>query len=253
MFLNLYVAANKCESKLTSDSSQEFDAINYSDIAFKLWNSVMQAELMRYANRLFRMTEEEFENYITQSQNIYTAKITHTVKSYETLRSISLLYGVTISEILEANNINTAQFADMKEIIVPLKRGSNVIIYPDIMTYDTHHGIKVLGKDVDMKLLEGTDGDLGILNEQNTFEQGVKILITTAKGDVPFDEDFGAVPSVGDEYPSDLTNNLIIINALKGLDQDRRIEDITGINAVKENDSIKINIDAIPIHSEDFS
>lgn len=246
-------AANYLEVQIPVDADAYLSTINYSDIIYKTYKSVLDTEKQLVIHRLMRMDQQTFMRVLNGETLTHSSKIIHTRKQTDTLRSIAVKYGVTVDEILIANNITTSEFDSLIEIIIPLKKTDGLAVYPDVLTFDSHIGNKVLGKDISM-YGEIADGDLLVLAEERTFEQGMKILITTAKEDVAFDESYGAAPEIGGDYPPEAILNMLTVEMLKNLSQDTRIAKVDNLQLTRQNNMAWIiRVDVMPINSDNYS
>ena len=244
-------AANLFETLIPEGDDAELAATDYSGTAYNLWASVLTNERLQKIHKLFRMTKEQL---IQKSQGETAPNYTvYEVRSYDTIHSVARKFNVSIEDILRANNITASEFEDQTEILIPQLSTNVITVYENVPTFDTHNGIKVLGTDLSADCTVDANGDLKVLDEVDSFHQGVTILINTEAGTIPLEDGFGGAPKIGKEYPQEIISNMITVNLLNSLSQDGRIKDVNNIILEKQNQGdYLIKADAIPINSDDY-
>ena len=243
-------AASALSAQVPEDA--ELTDINWSDLAYQAWQAELENEIQQAAYKFFKMSKDDFLAVLSGSGNVQSSRITHTLTQFDTLRGLSLKYGVSADDILLANNVNATEFMALSEVLIPIPRVPDRTLFPDIPTYGSHEGAAVLGKDISADG-DVQDGDFKVLDEVTTFKQGILALITTSPGDVPFDESFGATPKFGGDFPPDLTDGMLQIQVLRGLSQDQRIADVDGsIKITRAQTSVTIEMDVRPINGTDL-
>ncbi len=233
--------------------TDEFDTTNYSDILIRLTTFRRNIIRLQNANKFLRLSKEGFALQATSSTG-KKVEIIHTVKDYETPFSIVQQYGVSLDDVLNKNNITTADFTAGLQLKVDIdpSQGLNQI-YDNIPSYGDQSGSLVFGSDLPNTLAVDTNGDLIALSPEDTLAQGINNRTQTKQGDYPLVSDFGLSPLVGSEIPNDLTNALYIKEIENSLAQDSRIASIDDLQFTRKGNAINITCQITAINNKNLS
>lgn len=223
--------------------TDEYAATNYKTMLNDLNNTRRNILKMLAIHKYMRLSKEAF---IAKSESPSSQKIniTHTVSQFETPTGIALKYKMTLEDLLKKNNITTTEFTPGLMLKVELDdnggTGELSKVYEDIPTFGSQEGILVLGKDTgnDLKCV---DGDLKILEPQDTIAQGVMNRLMTDSLSYPYEDEFGVRSLVGSELPFELIQGMYLLEINNQLNLDKRIESIESLVVERAGNGITIS------------
>ncbi|MHB8841002.1 MAG: LysM peptidoglycan-binding domain-containing protein [Candidatus Aquicultor sp.] len=226
-----------------NNMTDEYDTTNYAAMLNDLNNTRRNILKMLAIHKFMRLSREAFfaKSESPTSQKINT---THTVSQFETPTGIALKYKMTLEDLLKKNNITTTEFTPGLVLKVELDdnggTGELSKVYEDIPTFGSQEGILVLGKDTgnDLKCV---DGDLKILEPEDTVAQGVMNRLMTDSLSYPYEDEFGVRSLVGSELPFELIQGMYLLEINNQLNLDKRIESIESISVERVGNGITIS------------
>jgi len=204
-----------------------------TDLAGVVQNfSEMKEELTKLKNihKFFKLGQETKQSLLVayQQQTQGTKPIMtirHTVKEYETWESIGQTYNVDWEKIAEFNNLPGTDPATGTEIDIPKtydpKEAREAVANNPV--FDSHNGIKVLGKDWPNELQADENGGLKVLNHRETFLQGLQNILHTKPGTLPLYPNFGFEFQVGETFPREVTTEMVKHKYKTALESDARV------------------------------
>ena len=223
-----------------ASGSDEYNRVDYSGALSSLYNLKRNIKRMLIIHKIQGFSKEEFINS-NAIQNSGSIVINHTVKKWESVTSIAKLYNTTIDEILKINNIASDDLVPGLALII--KTSNNIMIdgkqnnSVNVPVYGSRVGQEVYGRDWPNEFMANTSADdLKVLDPHETLKQGITNRLSTKSGDYPMEDDFG-ISLVGSEYPKELRDGLLTIEASQQLEQDTRIESIENIIVTSEANS----------------
>ena len=223
--------------------TDEYEATNYPAMLSDLNNTRRNILKMLAIHKFMRLSKEAF---IAKSESPSSQKIniTHTVSQFETPTGIAIKYRMTLEDLLKKNNITTSEFEAGLVLKVELDdnggTGELSKVYEDIPTFGSQEGILVLGKDTGNEL-KCIDGDLKILEPEDTVSQGVMNRLMTDSLSYPYEDDFGVRSLVGSELPLELIQGMYLLEIGNQLDLDKRIESIENLSVERAGNGITIS------------
>jgi hypothetical protein len=223
--------------------ADEYDAINYTQMLADLNNTRRNILKMLAVHKFMRLSKEAFiaKSVSPTSQKI---NITHIVSAFETPTGIALKYKMTLEDLLKKNNITTSEFEPGLVLKVELDdnggTGEMTKVYDDIPTFGSQEGILVLGKDAQNDL-KCVNGDLVILEPQDTVAQGVMNRLMTDSLAYPYEDEFGVRSLVGSELPLELIQGMYLLEITNQLNLDKRIVSIDNLTVERAQNGITIH------------
>ncbi len=200
--------------------TDEYDTDNTSQIARSLEIILCQARMMQVYERFAKLSKEDFIT-LTSGTSGGMILAEYIVKSYESPGTIAAKFGMSLAELTELNNMTSDGFTAGTVISVYVPGKTMTITKDDIPVFGTHRGKGILGADLPKEPII-LNGDLAVLDNDDTFTQGMDILTRTVKGDYPM-LDFGITDYTGSDLPSDLVDNLLTTELMAQLGTDSRI------------------------------
>jgi len=180
------------------------------------------------------------------------------VTAYDTPHSIAERFGVSWQDIATYNDISMTEIEPLQEIVIPVANDelSNSESYQNNPVYNAHIGIAALGRDVrnNMRVNPST-GDVEVLDETNTFQQGLRNLLRTNPGELPGDNNYGFDSDIGDDIDEDARDTMLAFKIQQAFDNEPRIEELISINVNQNIERNGWDVTAIirPINSLDAS
>ena len=202
---------------------------NYREQIYEFTLGIRALQLMKVQHKFLKISDAERDRrlarYETIEGNVSTdvETIKHTVRPFDSFESLALELGLDWKEIARHNDILPKDLVAGMIIEIPLKVDFEA---PPIATnpvFDSHVGQKALGRDLPNELTVDSNGDLEVLDYRDTFIQGLSNTVTTEKGEFIEDPGFGFDPGVGEDIPTDLTEEWIKKDLQSVLRQDPRV------------------------------
>lgn len=234
-------SVNEAIAMAQGQMTDEYDPYtDYSDILMRLTSFKRTIIRMLNANKFLRLSLDGFAQQ-AQAQTGRRVEVIHTIKDYETPFSIANLYGVALDDILNKNNITTADMVAGYQLLVEIapSEGLNQI-YNNIPTYGDQSGNLVFGADLSDTLSVDTNGDLAVLSPEDTLQQGILNRTQTKQGDYPLMPDFGVPELLGSEIPDDLISSFYMKDLENILAQDNRIASVNALSLVRTGNGVDI-------------
>lgn len=246
---------NEAIETIEKKSTDEFDSVDYSTVLNSLYKFRRQIVGMQNIHKFHKLSKESF---IKKAENKTSNKIeiSHTVKDYETPLSIASKYDVSLEDLLEINNLTSSEITAGTIIKVEVESGDDLTqVYNDIPTFGSQEGDLVLGKDAKINLDVDEDGDLKVLDPEETIKQGIISRLSSKTGDYPLDDTFGLDNLVGSEFPSSLLVNMAMMKISTQLALDSRIKSLNSIEVTKSQNEVdfQINVTAVNNKSLDIT
>lgn len=239
-------------AKTEIKATDEFARVNYSEILNRLYNFKRSIERMQVVHRYNKLSKEAWVKQI-QQKTPRRIEVAHKVKSFETPHGIAKKYGITVSELLQKNNITTSELtAGMTLYVEIASSGSLNKIYEEIPTFGDQEGDLVFGKDLGSELKVDTDGDLKVLEPLDTLRQGIENRIYTAAGDYPMLPEFGVPRLAGEEYPEEIIESFHKLKIIAQLGLDKRIQKIEGLEKEREQNAVTFTGTITAINNKEF-
>lgn len=187
-------------------------------------------------HRLYQLSQEEHNERLaalTSGENrppaIPSTRL-HRIEGRQTIFDIADQYGVSWETLLEYNDLEPDDIHPGMELVIPITKEIGAVPFPEVPTFGSHRGASVLGTDLPNALDVDEDGDLLVLDEPNTFLQGIDNIIILAD-DFFFSEDQEILS--GNELAE-----FMRIKLFELLNQDKRIRDITKLDVVNGNQGV---------------
>jgi len=224
---------------------------------WQLQNAINKLTIASAIHRFERVTKDQMlALFRAQGEGKSTGKvilsIPHTLTAFDTLRSLELKYGVEYPEILQYNNLTSEEFETLQpgtmiSIPVPVSILQKTL---DIPVFGDQTGENILGRDLPNAVVEGTDGDLKVLEPRDSFVQAINNLSLSQFGDLPFYETYGLNLQAGGDLPRDAEDALAQINIINGFSNDPRIKTFELLDIVREQTALRISAQITPIKGE---
>ncbi|OGU56945.1 MAG: hypothetical protein A2V66_10755 [Ignavibacteria bacterium RBG_13_36_8] len=215
--------------------------VNYYDMLNTLYEAERSIKQMLIVHKLRGFSKEE---YITiENKKATDLLIEHTVKGYENLLSIAELYGTTIEEIMQINNLTSYEIGASSILKVRISKEHLIEnARREVPVFGSRVGTDVLGYDIYNEVRENDAKDIKVIDDPiDTLIQGLKNRIVTKVGDYPFEKDFG-LDVVGTDIPKDLAEGLMSLEITEQLKQEPRVETVKNVLVTKKIDSYSYEI-----------
>lgn len=252
-YMDLQTALNNVELMIVQAEAKvtdEYDAVDYSTALKTLYELMRNIKRMLVIHKTQGFSKTEFINANVVENNGMIV-IEHVVKKWETITNIARLYNADVAEILTINSLisddlvpGTVLNVKVSNTIIIDEKQNNTVNVP---VYGSRVGENIYGYDWPDEFAADTKGgDIKILKPLGTLRQGITNRLSTKNGDYPMEDDFG-ISLVGSEYPKELRDGLLTIEASQQLEQDARIESIESITVTSEanNTSFEAVVNAI--------
>ena len=228
-----------------------FEETDWYGILANLRTAIDVLNKMKNVHMFERVSKEQLDQlFSAHSIDASTGKIvfgiTHNIASYETPRSIEVLYGVSWVDILEYNDITAEEFESLDTVIIPVPLERLKSATTNIMTFGDQAGLNVLGKDISETLEEDDTGDLKALAPAESFAQNINNLANSQKGSIQYYEDYGMDIDVGEDWAEEAYEGLIQIRIMSSLKKDPRVKEVQVPVLRRESNKIYAEVVIIP-------
>jgi hypothetical protein len=249
----LYIAVDTRRLKV---ADPQLDPTN--DWYNALWTiqySINQYQMMLAVHQYERVSKEKMQalfvnSAVGESVGKASKVILHIKREFDTLRILETLYGVPWQDILRYNNLTSETFETAGEINIPLPVSTENNQNKDIPVFGNQEGLKILGTDLPVELVDDGAGDLLVLDEEDSFAQLIKTISEAQAGDFPFYEDFGLQIQAGEDLPDEAVAPMIQVKIFDGFKKDPRIKEIEVESIVKSGTAYTVNTVIHPIVGE---
>lgn len=243
------------EREMAKVEDPEYDATDWHGILHNIRVAVDELYKMKNIHTFERVSREHLSLIFTQfmegdSSGKIIVNVTHTIRDFDTLRSIERLYGVDWVNILDHNKITTDEFAELDEIIIPVPIELSRRASKEIPVFGDQTGYNILGRDLPNELTEDNNGDLKVLEPVETFAQGMKNLAVAQKGDLPYYEDWGLDLTVGEDWPADTYESVVQLRIAGGFAIDPRVREVRPLNITRQGVSVNAEVEIVPVFGE---
>jgi len=175
------------------------------------------------------------------------------VTDYDTPHSIEEKFGVSWNDIADYNGVSPLELESLEEIEIPVPNDDlmNMESYQNNPVYCAHIGAAALGRDVDNDLqYDAASDDLRVLDNTNTFSQGIRNILRTETGEMPGDRQWGFNQHVGEDIPDMAKDAFVKLRILEAFARESRIQDVISLDITRQN-GLGWNIKAVvkPINS----
>lgn len=236
------------------------DVPDYPGTQFQIDSAIDNLQILRNINRQFKIGDELknsiFQAYLNGDQNFKLSLTTkYTVSDLDTFQLIESKFGVPWEDIANYNNIDAAELETGLEIDIPFQIEQKMVFNEnEIPVFDTPTTEKILGADLPNELAADTNGDLNVLSNRKTIQQGMQNLADTDEGELPFFPDWGFKSWVGDQVPYEARKEWIKQQVVDSFKKDKRIErvpiDEIEVTEISEGYNIKVNL--YPVKGQDY-
>ena len=250
---------NQIYLKSLQIAEPDFDpSIDWANILFRLQNTINNLYNIKAVHKFQRVSQEQMQSlfaaYINnESPGKIIVGFTHTLRSFDTLRSLEVQYGVPWQNILAYNNITASQFATQETINIPVPIDLSLRASNNIAVFGDQTNEAILGADFPNDIQEDSTGDFKVLTPSETIKQGVQNLSTAQQGDLPFYESWGLNLILAEEVPSDTVESFLQLRILEGFSIDPRIDTVEVLETVKQGNTITISVQIKPIQGDNFN
>jgi LysM repeat protein len=232
-------------------TTDEFDLIDYSTVLNDLTQLEKKIVRMLNIHRFLRISKEAF---LFGQKPLTYKEIYHTVAEYETIFDIAKKYSVTVDDILSINMVTINNIsAGMQLKILQYDTAYLKVIESDFPVYGELNKENILGKDLPKTLIDDENGDLLILNTEDTFTQSILIRLTTNIGEYPGENDFGFDFRNKNGLTEEVFQNMIKVKIANNLLADQRVKDIKNISLTRKQNALIANIHLETVNDKDFN
>jgi LysM repeat protein len=244
-----------------SEITLSTDLPDYVTACYEIAEMIRQLQILKAAHNFYKIDDPLKQKLFEQYQNgeagksiIITEK--YTVSNLDTWNSIEIKTGVSWRTIAEYNNLESVSLLGGQVLEIPYEYDPEAVrqFFSENPVFDLHEGERVLGKDLPNELEVGTDMDLKVLGNRETFIQGLENILDTEEGSLPFFPHFGFDSLVGDDIPSEVTDEWLKMKLRTALMRDKRVQDVPldRMSTDREEEGLSIEIDVLPINNLDF-
>lgn len=208
-----------------------------------------QLEYLRYAHRLARMSDDEAEALLLNSQSgALRQSRSYVVTINDTPEKIQAKFGISIETILDFNDISVDDLYPGYNLQIPIITASVTQVSDSIPTYDTHTGKNILGKDLANPIYVDANGDLATVDPIGCFEQGLSNIITTKMGAHPLLPNFGWDNTVPQEIGEEIEIQWRALKLAEALRQDTRVQSVVNVKANIDGDAVTLSADVVAVN-----
>jgi len=173
---------------------------------------------------------------------------------FDTPHKLEEKFGIPWRDIMLYNNISAVdELVAGSTIEIPLPRTDPTAqrIFANNPVYDAHIGSRALGADVENDMsVDTTTDDVKVLDNANTFGQGIHNLLHTKPGEVYGEPAYGFNSSVGDDDESLQARRKIVgFQVEQALKQEPRIEEIVAVDVTERPSGFDIDMIITPINN----
>lgn len=241
------------EANAPAGELADYDRTNWSEAIWRVQNAINRLRVAEKADRFERVTPEQmatiFRAYDAgQPTGKVVISVPHKITDRDTLRLLEWRYGTFYTRILTYNGLDAGSFyalAPGTTIQIPVE--ADVTTAKDVAVFGSQSGQNILGRDLPNVLAEGADGDLAVLEPVETFEQSMRNLALSIRGDVPFYETFGLDLQAGADYPQEAILSLVQVKVLNGFMQDPRVKNIDVLDVTREGNGLSVKVQIQPL------
>lgn len=226
---------------------------DYNSFIKGLEDTIALLKMKRKRYKYRKMSEDEFEQFLRKdSEGYLTVAREHSLRSYDTLQSISKKYDVPILTILNYNNIMKQDFEELKELggtlRLPLKiKAEEKTVYKDLSVFDTHMGKNAWGRDISNELKADENGLLAVLDFDETLKQNLSV-ITGDYGTIPFYEEHTLNTDWGSDYPKEFLELFTRIKLERRLELEPRVQKVVDIKSTRTETGLKFDVVLYPVN-----
>jgi hypothetical protein len=231
----------------------DYDTTNWSDAVWQVQNAINQLRIAGAADKFERVTREQMQTIFRaydagEPTGKVVISVPHVRSDRDTLRLLEYRYGVAYDTILQYNGLSASAFyalAPGATILIPVE--ADVTTAKDIAVFGDQSGQNILGRDLPNALAAGPDGDLQVMEPVETFQQAMRNLALSIRGDMPFYETFGLDLQAGADYPPEAILSLVQVKVLNGFMQDPRVKNIDVLSVTRDGNSLSVGVQVQPL------
>lgn len=160
------------------------------------------------------------------------AETDYKVKEFDSPGMVATRFGRDLDQILNDNNKLSGEISAGDNISIQADDTGS--LYSDVPTFISIRGREILGHDLPVQLVESPSGDLHVLLPEETLTQGLTNRIRTRKGGYPLIDDFGLEEIAGQDYPEELSRNILLIQIAEQARLDKRISEVISVGLENE-------------------
>ena len=235
------------ERDAKKDANPDFHATNWDDLLWSIQEEINNLHVMGAIHMFERLSKVQMQAlFAAQTRGESTGKIIvpieHALRTFDTLRSLQLEYGVPWQDVLVYNNVAAKDFSSQATIKIPLpvdisSRAKNIPVFGDQSERN------ILGRDLPNELIEDSSGDLKVLGPEDTFVQAMNNLAQTLKGDLAYYEEYGLDLRVGEDWPSEAYDAAIQLRISQGFQADPRVKALKVLDVLRQGVSLNIKVE----------